>query len=404
MAESAVSALKSCGLSITGVISAPSPMHSEGPPSSNSSIGNCVRVIHGGHPIPDAGSESAARSILEAVSQSSPSRTLVLALISGGASALLAAPAHGISLADKQRTTALCLRSGAPITELNTLRKHLSRFKGGQLARAAAPRPVVSLILSDVIGDPLEVIASGPTVPDPSTFADCMRICQKYSLLEQMPESVRSHLQSGFAGQIPDTPKPSDACFASVRNRLVGSAALSAKEASNLLQNFGVKTEIFSNALQGEAKEVAQNLLYRELPRLVAQNRKEHALAFIATGEFTVTVRGNGKGGRNQEMLLALMLELRNRKKTILSDFPHWVIVSAACDGIEGNSPACGALLDSTSLKRSIALRLDLDASLSTNNSFSVFHSLGDAICCGPTGTNVNDILIVFLSSHKAKY
>lgn len=414
MAEAAVCALKSCGISISGVISAPSPVHSETPPNSSpsesKSIGNCIRVIYGGHPIPNAGSESAARAILETVSQSPPSRTLIIALISGGASALLAAPANGISLADKQQTTARCLRSGAPITALNTLRKHLSRFKGGELARAAAPRALIALILSDVIGDPLEVIASGPTVPDPSTFADCMRICQQYSLLDQLPESVRVHLQRGVTGQIADTPKPEEKCFDRVRNILVGSAALSAKAAMNLLQNVGIVTEIFSDALQGEAKQVAQNLLYRDLPQLVSkqqQRKSNRPIAFIATGEFTVTVRGNGKGGRNQEMLLALMLELRKKqknkkKKNILSKFSHWVIIAAACDGIEGNSPACGAILDSTSLQRSVQCRLDLEAALAANNSFNVFHSLGDAICCGPTGTNVNDILIILLSNQEA--
>lgn len=347
-----------------------------------------ISLVEAGHPVPDLRGVHATTQLLDIVRDACED-DLVVCLISGGGSALLTSPAEGISLEDVQETTRLLLGSGATIVELNVVRKHLSRVSGGQLARDASPAHVLSLILSDVTGSPLDVIASGPTVPDPTTYADALGIIERYGLLDEVPRPVLERLQLGVAGQVEETPKPGDALFVRVTNRLVASNVIAVEAAAGQARTLGFDTLVASTFLEGEAREVGKALaaVAKEIATYGRPVRRPGCILF--GGETTVTVRGSGTGGRNTELALGAALTLDGWG-------PDLVIASLATDGGDGSSPSAGAIADGTTIDRGKSLGLDAHDALARNDSYSYWRSLGDAIMTGPTGTNVNDVMAVF--------
>ena len=347
-----------------------------------------LTICEAGHPIPDENGRTGAQRIIELASQAGE-RDLVFCLISGGGSALLPLPVEGISLADLQALTDALLRCGATINEINTVRKHCSQIKGGQLARAAAPATVVALILSDVVGNPLDVIASGPTVADTSTFADACAILGKYDLVDTIPGAVRAHLHAGLEGQLPDTPKPGDPIFARVQNVIVGSNAIAACAAQAAAQEMGFHTLLLSTYIEGEAREVGRVMAGIAKSLAVEGWPIPRPACVIAGGETTVTIRGTGKGGRNQELALAAALALEGWEGT--------TVVTLATDGTDGPTDAAGAIVDGTTVARAQAVGLSAAEALAGNDSYTFFDRLGDLIRTGPTNTNVNDLLLILV-------
>ena len=347
-----------------------------------------VQVRVAGHPLPDARGLAAAAEV-EALARGLDAHDLLLVLLSGGASALLPAPVAGLSLEDKAATTRLLLRSGATIHELNTVRKHLSQLKGGGLARAAAPARLACLVLSDVVGDDLSTIASGPTVPDASTFQDALAVLRRRGLLEQVPQAARRRLEAGERGEAAETPKPADAAFRGATTEIVGSNRLSVDAAAREARRQGLRPLVLTTRLEGEAREAARALV-AVLRECVETGRPAPPpVCLLAGGETTVTVRGDGRGGRNQEIALAAVEPL--------SDFGcAAVVASLATDGIDGASTAAGGIADETSAARARALGLPPPAdALERNDSNSFLATLGDLILTGPTGTNVVDITLL---------
>ena len=345
-----------------------------------------VRLLTASHPVPDARGLAAAAEV-EALARGLGRDDLLLVLLSGGASALLPSPAEGVTLEDKARTTALLLRAGATIHELNAVRKHLSRVKGGGLARAAAPARVITLVLSDVVGDDLSTIASGPTVPDPTTFADALAALRRRGVLLSAPGAVRARLEAGAAGQIPETPKPGEATFRRVATRVVGSNRLSVAAAAREVRRQGLRPLVLTTRLEGEAREAAR-VLVAVLRECLESSRPAAApVCLLAGGETTVTVRGDGQGGRNQELAVAAA--------QALAGFPvPAVVASLATDGIDGASDAAGGIADDTSASRAAALGLaPASAFLAASDTRNFLGPLGDLIVTGPTGTNVVDVV-----------
>jgi len=347
-----------------------------------------VRAVEAGHPLPDGRGLDAARKIA-ALLQSAGPDDLVFCLISGGGSALLTAPVEGIALADLQQLTGLLLRSGAPIQRINGLRKHLELLKGGGLARLASPARVVTLILSDVAGDPLDAIASGPSVPDPTTYADAWQTLEHFGLLAGAPPAILTHLQRGLRGELPETLKSGDPIFARVSNQLVGSNALAAEAAAAKARELGWNAAVLTTRKEGEAREVGA-----ALAQLARQVRLEGIpllppACLILGGETTVTVRGQGLGGRNQEVALGAAAGL--------AGLPGTLVVSLATDGGDGPTDAAGAVADGETLGRAAALGLDPAAALQNNDTYPFFGALGDLLRPGATRTNVNDLMVVFV-------
>jgi hydroxypyruvate reductase len=338
-----------------------------------------VRLVEAGHPVPDARGEAAAARLL-AMAEEAAADDLVIFLVSGGGSALTPAPAPPVTLAEKQAVTRLLLAAGATINELNAVRKHLSRLKGGQLARAAAPAGVLALVLSDVVGDPLDVIASGPTVPDPTTFADALEVLTRRGILERVPASVRARLEAGAAGEVRETPKAGDPVFAGVRNVVIGNNELVIEAAAAKARALGYTPEVLTRALQGEARDVARDLLDRAA-----------ALAppscLVAGGETTVTVRGRGRGGRCQELALAAALALQR-------DDPR-VVLAAGTDGTDGPTDAAGGIADAGTVTRGTGAGLDARRSLDDNDAHRFLAAAGDLVVTGPTNTNLLDLYLV---------
>jgi glycerate 2-kinase len=336
-----------------------------------------IRINECGHPIPDQRGVAGARRIAQIASEASED-DLVICLISGGASALLPLPAPPITLAEKQKTTQLLLNCGASIHEINCVRKHISQIKGGKLARLVYPATLVTLILSDVIGDDLDVIGSGPTVPDRSTLADARAILQKYGI----PNKLLAAAQ--------ETPKPGDKIFAKTRNIIVGSNALAVDAAAAEARRLGFHTQVLTTFLEGEAREVAR--VHAAIAREIrTSGRPVRAPAcVISGGETTVTIRGAGLGGRNQEFALAAALEI--------ADLRQALILSGGTDGTDGPTDAAGAIADGTTLERSQALGLSAAAFLANNDSYRFFEAIGDLIKTGPTGTNVADIQLILIN------
>lgn len=347
-----------------------------------------VQVIEAGHPVPDEAGHRGAAAMLELLAESA-SRDLVLVLLSGGGSALLPLPVPGVTLPELQATTELLLRSGATIAELNAVRKHLSRLKGGQLARAAAPAPLVALILSDVVGDPLDVIASGPTVPDPTTYADAWAVLGRYDLRSEVPATVSAHLRAGLAGERPETPKPGAALFEQVHNQLIGSNRQAALAAVETARRLGYPTLLLTTFMEGEAREVAR------VAAALAKGLRRHGdplkppACLVWGGETTVTVRGAGKGGRNQELALAAA--------QALAGWEEIAIMALATDGTDGPTDAAGAVIDGSTVRRARELGLKPQAALDQNDAYPLLAATGDLLRLGPTGTNVNDLLVILV-------
>ena len=349
-----------------------------------------IRIVECGHPVPDEAGVEGTREILAAL-RAADDRTLVICLISGGGSALMPAPSEGISLPEKQATTLLLLECGANIVELNAVRKHLSRVKGGGLARAAYPATVVSLMLSDVIGDPMDVIASGPTVPDTSTFKACMEIFQKYEVSNRLPGAVLKRFEAGVSGEIPETPKSGDAVLERCHNVIVGSNGLAVAAADERARDLGYNTLVLSTRLEGEAREVAH--IYSAIGKEILASGAPLAVpaCVIAGGETTVTVRGNGKGGRNQELVLAGAMHLAGWDGTVL--------FSGGTDGTDGPTDAAGAIADARTISRAESAGLSAIGSLKNNDAYHFFKPLGDLVMTGPTGTNVADVAFVMVGA-----
>jgi hydroxypyruvate reductase len=345
-----------------------------------------VRLLSASHPVPDARGLAAAAEV-EAIARGLGREDLLLVLLSGGASALLPSPAEGVTLEDKARTTAALLRAGATIHELNAVRKHLSRLKGGGLARAAAPARVVTLVLSDVVGDDLSTIASGPTVPDPTTFADALDVLRRHRLVEEVPAAVRGRLEAGASGRWPETPKPGAPAFRRAATRIVGSNRLSVEAAARAARRQGLRALVLTTRLEGEAREAAR-VLVAVLHECVARGRPARPpLCLLAGGETTVTVGGDGQGGRNQELAVAAAQALEG--------FPvPAVVVSLATDGVDGASDAAGGIADDTSVARAASLGLAPAAAfLAASDTRNFLGPLGDLVVMGPTGTNVADVV-----------
>ena len=342
-----------------------------------------IEIVEAAHPVPDAAGEAAARRILERVHGLGPD-DLVIALISGGGSALLSLPAPGLTLADKQTINRALLQSGAHIGEMNCVRKHLSAIKGGRLAAAAWPAPVLSLLISDVPGDDPATIASGPTVADPTTFADARAILAKYGITE--PEAVLRHLEQASD----ETPKPGDPRLAHARTKIIATPQMSLEAAAAVARNVGLTPVILGSGLEGEAREVG---------RAIAGVARQVALygqpvpppcVLLSGGETTVTVRGTGRGGRNVEFLLALAIELDG-----LSDV---FALAADTDGIDGAEEVAGAIATPDTLDRAEALGLRAKTSLAQNDAHRFFAAIGDQVVTGPTLTNVNDFRAVLIA------
>ena len=345
-----------------------------------------VKLIEGAHPIPDEAGQHGAEELLTLV-KGLGKDDLVLCLISGGGSALLPAPVEGVSLAEKQETTKILLESGASIHEINAIRKHLSHIKGGWLAKTVAPATMINLILSDVIGDDLDVIASGPTVGDRSTFSDCLRVIEKYNLNARIPSAVMEHLRKGAEGTVQETPKPDDPVFRTGLNLIVGSNMQCLEAAERKAQEIGYHTLILSSLVEGETREAAKvhGAILKEIIRTGTPLAPPACI--ISGGETTVTIRGKGKGGRNQEFALACGLEI--------AGWEGAAVFSAGTDGTDGPTDAAGAFADWRMGERAQEIGLDPSAALQENDAYPFFEQLGDLIITGPTNTNVMDIRIL---------
>jgi len=349
---------------------------------------NKIEVVEAGHPIPDCAGLEGARRVAEFI-RGRAERDLIFFLISGGGSALLPFPADGLSLAEKQQTTDALLKSGATIAEVNALRKHLSRLKGGRLAGLVAPATTIALILSDVIGDVLEAIASGPTAPDNSTYENCLAVIDRYRLQEKIPANVIDYLQRGAAGEHEETPKPGDPIFEKVQNLIVGSNRIAVAAARARAAELGYRTTVLAEPVEGESRIAAGKLA--RLVRDLARDRRAdfRPLCVIAGGETTVTIRGNGVGGRNQEFALAAAVEI--------SGLDNIVVLSGGTDGTDGPTDAAGGLVDGFSLSRGHALGLAGEDFLDRNDSHSFLRATDDLLITGPTLTNVTDIQIALI-------
>ena len=345
-------------------------------------------IYGGGHPIPNADGVLGATAI-HRLATGLGDADVLLCLISGGGSALMTLPPDAVPLTSVQATTEDLLRSGATIDELNAVRKHLDRLKGGRLARAAYPARVVALVLSDVIGDPLDVIASGPVSADPTTFADAIDVLKRRGVWQRTPVEVRQHLEDGRAGRRPESPKPDDPCFERVNARVIGSNRIAADAALATAERLGYAPLLLTTCLTGEAREVGRVLaaIGREVG---TRGRPIPAPAcLVAAGETTVTVRGSGRGGRNQEVALGAALGLAGTENIL--------VASMGTDGIDGPTDAAGAIASGTTLARTSRLGLDADRALASNDAYPFFRALGDLIVTGPTGTNVMDIALVMV-------
>ncbi len=363
--------------------------------------GGFVNVLHGSakktriiklhganHPVPDEAGVEGTRKMLDLV-EGATADDLVICLISGGGSSMMPLPREGISVPDKRQITDFLLKSGATITEINTVRKHISEFKGGWLAKKAYPATVLNLILSDVVGDPLDFIASGPTVPDSTTFSDATAVLRKYGLWNKAPASIVKVLSDGERGLIPETPKANDESFKKVHNVVVGNCRLASQAACTALKSAGLNAILLTSMLEGEARHVGTvfSSIIRELS--TSNNPVHKPGAVVAGGETTVTVTGRGKGGRNQEVALGAAVKLDGLEGA--------TVVSLTTDGVDGPTDAAGAIVDGRTLSRAKKMGLSPQKFLADNDSYSFFSKIGDLIFTGPTGTNVNDISLMIV-------
>jgi len=355
-----------------------------------------IRIQAAGHPVPDEAGLQGTRRIVE-LARGATTDDLVICLISGGGSALMCLPVEGVDLAAMQALTTALLASGATINEINTVRKHLDQVKGGQLARLAHPAEMITLILSDVIGNPPDAIASGPTVPDATTFADACAVIERYALWDTIPAPVADHLRRGRAGQVPDTPKPGDPLFDRTFSLVIGSNAIAAEAAMAKARALGFNTLLLSTYVEGEAREAGK--FFAAIAREITASDRPvpRPACIVAGGETTVTLRAtqgepwrdSGQGGRNQELALSAALQIAGLEDVLL--------VTLATDGTDGPTDAAGALVDGTTVARARALGLDPTVYLARHDAYHFFAALGDLLITGPTHTNVNDLTFVFV-------
>ncbi len=347
-----------------------------------------IRVHEAGHPVPDQNSINGARDIQDRL-RDLTGRDLVFCVLSGGASALMTLPAEGISLEDLQTATKLLLHAGASIDQVNVVRKHLDLIKGGSLARIAGEAAMISLVLSDVVGDDLSVIASGPTAPDRSTFADAWRVIERNDLIDRLPQSVRVRLKLGTADRLAETPKPGDPLFDNDQTIIVASNRLAAEAAEALAKKLDFNTLLVSTFVQGEAREVAKVIGAIAKEIFASERPVKRPACIIWGGETTVTVTGQGQGGRNQELALAAAIEI--------DGLPNVLIESFGTDGTDGPTDAAGAMATGETLARAREMNLDAQSYLTNNDAYHFFEALNDLIITGPTGTNVNDLMFLLV-------
>jgi hydroxypyruvate reductase len=351
-----------------------------------------VEIVEASHPVPDARGCAAAERIVTLVEKANE-EDLVIVLISGGGSALLPLPASGITLSDLAATNEFLLRSGAKIQEINTVRKHLSRVKGGQLARHAFPAQVLTFVLSDVPGDPLNAIASGPTVGDPTTFDQVKRILRQYRLWEEIPDSVRKRIEAGVRGEIEETPNPGDDVLQRVTTTIIGSGSDALDAAREEGDRLGYHTLSLTTTLEGEAREVGK--IMAALAREEASSGRPVPLPalIIAAGETTVTVKGSGKGGRNQELALSAAQGIEGLSGVVIS--------SIGTDGRDGPTDAAGGMVDGSTVGRMRERGIDPGESLAQNDAYHALSQSGDLVITGPTGTNVADLCLILVGKRK---
>jgi glycerate-2-kinase len=347
-----------------------------------------VKLCEASHPVPDENGVKGTRQML-AIAEKAQKDDLVVCLISGGGSSLMPLPRGNVSLADKKKITTALLRSGANINEINTVRKHISDFKGGWLAKKAYPATILNLILSDVVGDPLDFIASGPTVPDSTTFGDAVRVLKKYELWSKAPLSIRKILSEGEKKLIPETPKADDPAFKKVFNVVVGNNRLASLAARDCLRSEGLNTLLLTAILEGEARHVGTMLASVAQEIAMSGNPLAKPAGIVLGGETTVEVTGKGVGGRNQELALSAAVRLSGKDGVVLA--------SLSTDGIDGPTDAAGAIADGKTLVRASKLRLSPEEFLAENNSYNFFSRLNDLTFTGPTGTNVNDVTVLIV-------
>ena len=356
-----------------------------------------VRILEAAHPVPDETSVRAARAVMEAA-RGADERTLVLVLVSGGGSAILCAPyekdGRSLSLTDKAAVTRELLACGADIREINAVRRHLSAVKGGRLAELLAPATVVSLILSDVVGDELASIASGPTVPDPTTWSDALGIVRRFGIEGKIPAAAAALLRDGDAGRLPDTPKPGDRIFRSVTNIVLGSNRRAALAAAARARELGYRTLYLGSRITGEAREIARAYLGMALDCAADGTPRSRPACLIAGGETTVTLRGSGKGGRNQEMALAFLAGLADAEAKLAE---RVCFLSGGTDGNDGPTDAAGAFADTGLLEGARAAGLKPRDYLAANDSYAFFDRIGGLLRTGPTNTNVCDLQVTLV-------
>jgi glycerate-2-kinase len=356
-----------------------------------------IKQAEAAHPVPNEAGVEGTKRILAMV-QPADERTLVICLLSGGASALFVAPMNGLTLRDKQEVTTLLLKAGASIGELNAVRKHMSAVKGGRFLKAVYPAQIATMILSDVVGDHLDVIASGPTTSDSTTFADAMAVIERYRLKEKIPLRVRAFLERGMEGQEPETVKSGDPCLHKTRNVIVGGIAQALSAAQEKSRQLGFTSEIITGELQGEARDAARTLARTAIRIRDSLNPGERR-CLVSGGETTVTVRGNGKGGRNQELALAFALEISGLKGIAL--------LSAGTDGTDGPTEAAGAVVDGETVQKARLYGIHPEIYLENNDSYTFFLKVDAAahskhhVITGPTGTNVMDLQIMLIERRR---
>ena len=356
-----------------------------------------IRQIEASHPLPDLNGVSGTNEIMD-VLKKADEKTLVICLLSGGASSLLVSPITDLNLEDKQSVTDLLLKAGANINELNTIRKHLSNVKGGRMAEIAHPATIVTMILSDVIGDRLDVIASGPTVPDPTTYEDAIDVIRKYGLGDKIPVKVARILGDGQKGKLKETPKGNEEFFRETRTVIVGGIKEAINAAWKKAESLGFATEIMTSELQGEAREAARDLAARAIEARNAMKTGDDPRCLLSGGETTVTVRGSGLGGRNQELALAFAKEIEGKSGISL--------LSAGTDGTDGPTDAAGAIVDSSTISLARQYKLDVEFYIENNDSYHFFEKLDSLsgeryhLKTGPTGTNVMDLQIIMVDKN----
>lgn len=347
-----------------------------------------IYIHEAGHPVPDQAGNDGAKTIFD-ILEKAGEKDFVIFLLSGGGSALLPLPIEGLSLGEKQQTTNLLLSCGATINEINAIRKHISRLKGGLLAHTSFPATLVTLIISDVVGDPLDTIASGPTVPDNSTFEDCFNIIKKYDIAGSIPERVLNHINKGVAGNAQETAKPGESFFEKVQTLIVANNMKAFDASKKRAIELGFKPLILSTMIEGETREIAK--MHAAIAKEIRKTGNPITIpaCILSGGETTVTIKGNGLGGRNQEFALASAIEIKGMENI--------VILSVATDGTDGPTSHAGAVVDGTTIDRAAKLDLKAEDYLRANDSYNFFNTLDDLLFTGPTNTNVMDIRIMLV-------